>query len=366
MWLRSSGRQRLARAGRDVTTNEAALLILTGLLLLLAGFGTAKFLLNFDQLQRLAEEFKPAARLQVKPFETESGDKTNVAPPAEARVAFDQAQLAPWLVPLNRYREMVGLPPLTADAELSRGDLLHSHYLVINYGFQLPGLDLGADAHTEDPAKPGFTGEGAAAAAASDIDWSWSPRSRRQPAWAIDDWMQGPFHRMQIINPYLHTVGYGSDCHGAACFAALNTGSFRAPSTPQLWSRPVAFPPDGSVIHMATSSSEWPNPLTGCHGYVLPAGLPITLELGHLLVPELTSFSLKKGDGADPVEACAYNAATYVNPDAVAQNAARAVLKDFGAIVLVPRYPLQPGRYVVSITAGRTYSWSFSLSPAGE
>jgi hypothetical protein len=366
MRLKGSQRQQSFRSSWELNLTERGLLVIAGLLLLMAGFEAVNFLLNFDQLQRLAEEFNGAAGASARALDAQSGSKENVSVPLANDFSVHQARVASWLVSVNRYRAMVGLPPLTADAQLSRADSLHSRYLAMNYGSQLPGLNLGAEAHTEDPAKPGFTSEGAAAAAASDIDWSWDPGSPRPATWAIDSWMQAPFHRMSIISPYLRKVGYGSDCEGAVCFAALNISTGQIPALPQLWSTPVAFPPDGSVMHLATFNSEWPDPLTSCHGYVSPAGLPITLELGHLIVPDLTDFSLKQFDRDRPIEACAFTANTYVNPDVVAKNTARAILRDFGAIVLVPRQPLLPGRYGVSITAGRTYSWSFSLAPNHE
>jgi hypothetical protein len=168
---------------------------------------------------------------------------------------------------------------------------------------------------------------------------------------------------MQIINPYLRRVGYGTDCQGAICFAALNTGTaVDQPSpAPHAWPAPLVFPPDGSVVQVSEFSGEWPNPLASCPGYVPPAGLPITFELGHLLVPPLTDYSIKQVENNQPVQACAFNANTYINSDRAAQTAARAILKDFGAIVIVPRRPLLPGRYAVSVISGRRYSWSFSV-----
>lgn len=347
------------------TVNHPGVLIIAGLLLLLAGFSLVTFLINFDQLQRAAEESNGTAEVLEPASESRSGNKTagsgSEAPPA----AIDSAEVEAWLVPLNHYRAMVGLAAVTADTQLSHGDLLHSHYLAVNYAPLGASLSLGADAHTEDPAKPAFTADGAAAARASDIDWSWNPHSRPKPSWAIGNWMEGPFHRMPIINPYLHKVGYGSECQAASCFAALDTGTDvdGTPALLQLWPRPLAFPPEGSVVQMNQFSEEWPNPLTSCRGYVPPAGLPITLELGHMMVPRFSDYSVTEIGNETPVEACAFNADTYVNPDTLAQTVARAILTDFGAIVIIPQRPLSFGRYTVSVTAGHRYSWTFSVEP---
>ena len=365
MNLRDAAPRQRPHSGWHSGLNPVTVLILAGLLLLIAGFSVVNFLLNFDQLQRLAEESRadssPAAPLSDRSPATEvQGSPSETLP-----TPVNSPEVEAWLVPLNRYRAMVGLAPVSADPQLSRGDSLHSHYLAVNYAPLGRNVSLGAEAHTEDPAKPAFTEEGAVAARASDIDWSWNPRSRPKPSWAIGNWMQVPFHRLQIINPYLRKVGYGSDCQGAVCFAALNTGTDvdGTPGLLQLWPRPIAFPPDGSVLPMSQFSGEWPNPLTSCPGYISPAGLPISLELGHMLVPDVSDYSITRLDHDMPVEACAFTANTYVNRDTVAQAAARAILRDFGVIIIIPRQPLSPGRYAVSVTAGRRYSWTFSVAP---
>jgi hypothetical protein len=364
MDLRNAVRRLSARSEGAFDGNSRATIIVGGALLMLAGFTIVKFLLNFDQLQGVAEEYSTRA------FESGSSGvsgKGGVVSPgsAAASLAKGPAEVAGWLAPLNRYRAMVRLAPVTTDAQLSRGDLLHSHYLALNYAPNMPNLRLGADAHTEDSSKPGSTVEGAAAARASDVDWEWNPYSRPPPSWAIDSWIQVPFHRMQILDPYLRRVGYGSDCEGSVCFAALNTGVGvdPRPKTSSPWSAPLFFPPDGSVMDSGSFSGEWPDPLAGCPGYTPPSGLPITLELGHLIEPALSDYSLTRVDNRNSsIEACAFDAGTYVSSDAAAQNNARAILRDYGAIVVVPRRPLPTGRYSVAITAGQRYAWSFSIA----
>jgi len=333
-------------------------LIAAGLLFLLGGFTVVTFLLNFDELQRLAEEDNFNRTIEASPDNT---DRSVVVSPGNRPTTAEAA----WLAPLNRYRAMVGLAPVGTDARLSRGDFLHSHYLAVNYAPQMPDGDLGAEVHTEDPANPGFTPEGAAAAGSSDIGWLWNPRSRPQPSWAIDSWMRAPFHRLQIINPYLHRVGYGNDCQGAVCFAALNIGvdvdPLSAISAP--WPKPIFFPSDGSVMDSGMFSDEWPDPLTSCPEFKSPTGLPITLERGPSTEPGFSDYSVSQvSPSSGSIEACAFDANTYVNPDASAQSTARAILNHFGAIVIVPRHPLPPGRYVVALSAGLRYTWSFSIA----
>jgi hypothetical protein len=355
-----------SRSRWTLDTPQLAEFAVVGLLFLLAGFSVVKFMLNFDLLQRLEEESGSGGTAETRLRGGTSGAESVSAETAGPVASVPE--LRAWLAPLNRYREMVGLPPVTADAQLSRGDSLHSHYLAVNYASLGRDLHLGADAHSEDVAKPGFSDEGAAAARASDVDWVWDPRGRPGPWWAIDNWMQAPFHRMPIINPYLRRVGYGTECREAVCFAALNTGTdvARAPAIPAPWPKPVIFPPDGSVIEVGEFSGEWPDPLTSCPGYTSPAGLPITIEFGHLVETRFSEYSISKADDGTLIEACAFDANTYVNADPMAQATARAILRDFGAIVIVPRPALSPGRYIVTLTAGQKYSWSFSIAAASS
>jgi hypothetical protein len=337
-------------------TNGHTTIVLAGALLLLAGFTLVRFLFNFDQLQRLEEENGGSRVVE------DSEGLTSLAP---GSVSAPSAQVDAWLAPLNRYRAMAGLAPVTADLRLSHGDVLHSRYLTLNYAPRMGELRIGAEAHTEDPANPAFTTEGAASARVSDIDWLWDPGGRPGPSWAIDDWIQGPFHRMQIINPDLRRVGYGADCHGPVCFAALDTGAGveRPSGETAQWPKPLLFPPDGSVINSSAFGSEWPDPLTSCTGYTSPAGLPITLELGPGSSAQVAGYSLRRiDDGRASIEACAFDAGTYVNPELAAQRTARDILKQFGAIVVVPLKPLEGGQYMVEINADKTYNWSFSIA----
>jgi hypothetical protein len=353
------------RSNSGLNISPWTTVIVSGVLFLFAGFTIVTFMLNFNQLQLLAEGDSNAMPVGAPSSAEASGTDAVASRGVALRVAAESAGVAAWLVPLNHYRAMTGLAPVAADAQLSRGDFLHSHYLAVNNAPRLPDLRLGAEAHTEDPGKPGFSTEGAAAARASDVDWIWTPGTQPKPSWAIDNWMQAPFHRMQIINPYLDKVGYGTDCQGSVCFAALNTGTdVDLPPTAQSpWPKPLVFPPDGSVIDSGAFSGEWPDPLSACRGYTSPAGLPITLELGNSIEPGFSDYSVKEaGINSSSIEACAFDANTYVNSDPAAESAARAILSHFGAIVIVPRRPLSPGRYVVALTAGERYTWSFSIA----
>jgi uncharacterized protein YkwD len=342
-------------------------------------FGVAEFLLNFNRLDQAADG---------TPASADSSDATSSATdsspeavlhkaaaaavssnaPAASAVALEEPpapDVARWLDPLNRYRAMAGLNPVTADAKLSRGDYLHSRYLVKNYADDIrKGTSGGAQMHTETAGNPWYTADGLAAAGSSDVDEMSNPHATPPPSWAIDNWMEGPFHRLWILNPNLHSVGYGTYCEAGVCVASLNvlTDSDPIHTKPKPLDKPIQYPPHDSTTHGLSVPGEWPDPLSSCPGYDDHAGMPITLQLGAMVTPAVSSYALTR-DGA-AIEACGFDASTYSNPDAFAQNRARDGLRNFGAIVLIPRATLAPGNYSVAITtADRTYSWSFTITP---
>jgi hypothetical protein len=113
----------------------------------------------------------------------------------------------------------------------------------------------------------------------------------------------------------------------------------------------------------AMTYGEWPNPLASCPGYRLPTGLPITVQTGEDQSPALSSSSISDETDHLELESCAFDAVTYRNPDPGQQEAAVHSLHSFGAVVLIPRHPLQPGHtYRVSMTIGGQNSfWTFSV-----
>jgi hypothetical protein len=95
-------------------------------------------------------------------------------------------------------------------------------------------------------------------------------------------------------------------------------------------------------------------------------GLPITLQFGAGIDARLDGYRLLRDDGSPvSLEACGFDASSYNNPDATAQQRGREILRGFGAVVVLPRVSLDKGAsYMVSVTVnGREYKWRFSTSP---
>jgi pSer/pThr/pTyr-binding forkhead associated (FHA) protein len=269
----------------------------------------------------------------------------------------------PWLGALNHYRAMVAVAPVRSNARLSSGDVLHSRYLVTNYADDIRnGVSLGRVMHEEDPGKPGYSSAGAAAGLTSDVDEMWDPSGHSDPGWAIDNWIVAPFHRLSLLDPRLRSVGYGDDCKGSVCIAALNAQTDLAPIAAGA-TGPVKYPPDNSSVKGAEFTSEWPDPLASCSGYSAPAGLPITLQTGPRFTPILSSYAVTlAGAPPKPIAACGIDSNDYTNPDAATQQTARDILRTYGALIIVPRHPLVPGQYTVDLTAsGQSFRWSFRV-----
>lgn len=258
-----------------------------------------------------------------------------------------------WLEHANDRRALAGLPPLAEVADWSNGCNLHSRYVT----------QTGELAHSEDPDSPWYTPEGNAAAAKSNLLAHSSPT--KPDEYAIDLWLTAPFHALGILDARLARTGFGAyrdneaDMGYAACFDVLRGRE----TVPTGVAFPLFFPTQGSVMpFLSYTGGESPDPLAKCPGYTPATGAPLYLILGTgSLTPRVTAHSLSRG--RTPLESCAYSEASYGTSGS--EGAARWILGERDAVVLIPRQPLQPGaNYTASITVdGRTYTWSFRTGP---
>ncbi|MGH7864302.1 MAG: CAP domain-containing protein [Candidatus Binataceae bacterium] len=253
-----------------------------------------------------------------------------------------------WLSRVNYYRALVDLRPVGEDPRLSKADLEHARYMAKNR----------VATHQQDPANAWHTAAGDRAARQSNVWWGYGARDPGGQG-AVDFWMEAPFHRLSILNADLRMVGFAQFTEDKSYAAALN--AYSAPPNKPL-AKPIMFPPLNSTTDLFRLSGETPNPLTSCAGYQEPSGLPVTLQLGQSVAINLTAHTF--ASGGKPLEHCVFDASNYTNSDAGQQQLGRAILRGFGAVVLVPRDPLHPGtRYDVSLTVGgQTYSWSFTVT----
>jgi hypothetical protein len=340
----------------------------------IAGFGLMGFLVtralevgrSARQPAAIAPSAKPSAAAPVIAEREPAESAAAVESPTPE--AADNSSPA-WLKHLNEFRASVGLMPVNSDSRLSDGDRKHATYILKNFATELQTGGLGGEAHTEDPSRPFYTPEGAEAARTSNVGGRGSTRgtSPDPEGWAIDGWMAGPFHRISLLSPLLHDVGFAAACDEHSCVALLNvlSGADPLPSVAEPLAHPILYPPDGGTVpvDMAALDTEWPTPVSGCDGYAFPVGLPITVQLGPMVDAELDSFSFSREDGSE-LPACGFDANSYRNPVEDDRRRVVAGLRSQGAIVIVPRQPLEPGaRYDVLATVnGSDYKWSFAIA----
>jgi hypothetical protein len=265
------------------------------------------------------------------------------------------------------YRAMEELPPLVSDPALTEGSQNHAIYLIKNFGKRVRDREVvGADIDTESSAKPFYTSAGRAAASHCEIDFAFGQHQSQERA--VDRWIEGPLHRLLLLNPELRRIGYGYYCEEELCAQAIDAvdGIASQPVDPE---KQVAleFPPVNSILSINDLPHETPNPLAACPGYTFPVGLPITFEIGSFVGAKLTAYSIVRKDdpGAPRIEACGYDAFSYRNEARSQMSQVVGRLKAFSSVVVIPRHPLAAGDYRASVTVnGNEYSWSFAIAPS--
>jgi IPT/TIG domain-containing protein/cysteine-rich secretory family protein len=249
-----------------------------------------------------------------------------------------------WLDRFNQWRISTGVPSLTENTLWSAGDYNHAVYMVKN----------NLVTHYETPGVPYYTSAGDTAARNSNLNVSSSTSESDQQA--IDWWMGAPFHAMGMMDPRLMQTGFGSyrevtsGWQMAAAVDVLRGNSFTGGQYP------VYFPGNGTTEPLLTYSGfEYPDPLQACPGYSLPAGLPVSVQLGGNVSAVAGPVHSFTGNGV-ALEHCIIDS---TNPTLGGNLVGR------GGVILIPRQPLQTGvKYVVALTInGVARTWSFSVGP---
>jgi hypothetical protein len=316
---------------------------------------------------------------------------TQSAPPIAKPL---QDLLARW----NAYRTAVGLPLVGPDAQLDRAAWLHCRYLMKNdirgadaifsaqTGQARPNLDL----HGETRGNKWYSDEGNRWAAQSRVRVGDAPLD---PDGIIDRVMTTGFTAMNFLNPQLDSVGVAEYCENNLCADAIildegisrqqllalyEDGEWlsRVPKAGRSefvrarLKKPLAFPADEMRIDTASYQGDGvPDPLTSCPGYSAPSGPVLFLEMGSPAAsPDVTASAVSLTDSGAEVETCVIDATNYRNPRASLEHVGRWDLFYYGAVMIVPRHPLQPGHtYIASVTAeGRPHSWTFTVAAGAK
>ena len=247
---------------------------------------------------------------------------------------------------MNSWRTNVGDLNLTENTTWSAGDAAHSLYMVKN--------DLVT--HYETPGTPYYTVDGDTAARNGNIYVSSSTATTDEQA--IDWWMAAPFHELGMMDPRLSSTGFGSYREvksGWDMGATLDTLRGN-PFSPGGYTNPVFFPGNGTTEPLTTyGGNEFPDPLQACPGYSAPTGLPLSIQIGGSIATSAGSVHSFTGNGV-ALDHCVIDS----NSPSVGSG-----LTYRGAVVVIPRQPLQSGvKYQVSLAVnGVPYTWSFSVGP---
>lgn len=268
------------------------------------------------------------------------------------------APLPDWLERMNSYRAIEKLPPAAEDASLTDACFKHARYVLENHSDLIrTARNLGHQSRQEDPANPWFSESGAKLAPNLDMAWGCGALNTGRN---IERSIASVFHRFALLDPKLTVAALGAYEKNGCWVMAIRLPVPIGP--PKIFDDPVEFPPNGSTLPLESLSGEWPDPLSSCPGYGEPAGLPLSVQFGRLIDAQLASHSIT--ENGRQIEHCAFDARSYVNPDAAGQEYGRWALKRFGAVALVPREPLHPGaKYDAAFTTkrGKTFTWSFAV-----
>jgi hypothetical protein len=261
---------------------------------------------------------------------------------ADAQPAFIATD-ADWLTTVNYFRDMSGLSPVTEDTAMSAGAYQHSCYMLTN------GI-----AHDEVPGNPGYTAEGDLAGNNGNVAVSSAFNASARSH--LELWMTGPFHAIGMLRPNLSKVGFGkcdnqntSPWRSGATLDVLRGLGAKTPMT-----SPILFPGNGMTTSLNKFIVESPDPMPFC-GWTGSAGLPVIAMMPES-VGNAVSASISGANG--PLTTCALSP---LNTTGVAQQ----ILQGDNAVVAIPRAPLEPGTYTVTVTTqARTVQWSFTVDPA--
>lgn len=244
---------------------------------------------------------------------------------------------------VNHFRTMAGVAAVTLDPVQAQAAMAHSCYMLQN-GFS----------HDEVPGRPGYTTAGDAAGNAGNVAVS-SATSMSDRAY-VELWITGPFHAIGMLRPELTSVGFGT-CSNPDASPWRSAGTLDVMSGLSgsgAIAAPIVWPGDGTTTNLNHFIAETPSPVSMC-GWPSGGGLPVIAMMPE--APSQVSASITGPDG--PLETCALYAGNVRDSDAAS------ILGGANAVTVLPRNPLAPGLYAVTVTtAARTVNWSFTVDPA--
>lgn len=302
---------------------------------------------------------------------------------------------------VNAWRALAKIPPIINDPTLSAAAYNHARYLVKNgiadgdmiLKDHRIAVKIPPDAsHWEKKGKPYFSEEGAAAAVNAAV-LSATKIDMTGPEF-VDQLMTLPFSGVFPMVPQFTRVGIGGYCEPGQCAMVFSVryqlektmriALYDGPPSDQLWNErlgpvpgeaarlriPAAFPPDGATVALgAYNGGDMPDALSSCADYASPTGIPISIQFGQGSGPdgdvEISEHSLSH-NGAE-LDTCLITSATYRGPDKKQTDIGKQGLWNGGVAIILPRRPLEPGRYKVSVTENSArHEWSFTVASTSK
>lgn len=255
-------------------------------------------------------------------------------PIAHAATSPEQATAA-----LNAQRAANGIPgDLTMNPGLNDGCAKHVNYLALNGG----GLE-----HGEDPAKPGYTAEGANRTPGSSGSEVLSSGATTWDDRWVNPWADAPIHLLLMFAPTVATTGYAENgplaCQRFTGRAARGAGIYTLPGNGA-----TGVPPSSD------SSSEGPYSPADAAGVPDDTGYNLLLwRVGG--TTDIAAASLTSAAG--PADVRIVDTRTPV-PGGGTFN--------WGGSAIVPAKALEPDTaYTANVTMadGLPYSWTFTTAP---
>lgn len=264
-----------------------------------------------------------------------------------------------WLALINSYRGAAGLSPVANEPAWDLGIMHHLTYLVKTPSRYFTGPY--ASAHTENPASPYYTPDGAREAGYSDLALG----GAGSPVEAIDGWLRSPFHAVGMLRAQLTKVALADDpATGYAGLDVIQGLDYSLPADP----RPILFPGPGITTDLLTySGDELPDPLQTCRwSDASTYGLPLIALLPQAPGSPL-SATLTGPHGVESTanrQLCVVDEHTYYTTDSIYGPTGREILQDDHAVFLIPRHALVSGRYSVTIAqpGEANIDWSFAAA----
>ena len=279
------------------------------------------------------------------------------------------------LVPLiNAWRARAGVAPVVEEPSWSAGAALHARYVLFSNE-----TGQSQSFHPENPRSSYFTAAGNDAALNSIVFHSLLYADYPGDK-IISSWARNPFVSLQMLDPLLQRTGISylsrKEPAGNGVYqtgAVLDVARGRNAASPL--TGPFTFPRDGGSVvgecaertgYAACGSEGFPPVLNFCgirgsNPFTLPDfGMPLWIQFGGSVNPVVSAVSLTRA--GTPVPVCTLTADSYTIATPEVQTLGRRILRERGAVLLVPKTTLPTGAYTASVTVnGQQHQWTFTV-----